>query len=128
MLNEEINPEEMGILSKIFSSKAPSQILDFFLDHKEFDYSPAEIAQKTGLSFKTIIREIPSLERFHFVKKSRRIGKTTMYILNSDLPAVKTLERFTLEMSEFANVVVREQDMHTKEEDENMSSKMIESK
>lgn len=128
MLNEEINPEEMGILSKIFSSKAPSQILDFFLDHKEFDYSPAEIAQKTGLSFKTITREIPSLERFHFVKKSRRIGKTTMYILNSDLPAVKTLERFTLEMSEFANVEVREQDLNTKEEDENMSSRMIESK
>jgi hypothetical protein len=127
MLNQGINPEEMGILSKIFSSKAPSQIMDFFLDHKEFDYSPAEIALKTGLSFKTITREIPSLEKFHFIKKSRRIGKTTMYILNSDLPAIKTLERFTLEMSEYANVEVIEQDLNPKEEQDKMSSRLIES-
>lgn len=126
MLNEEKNLEEMGILSKIFSSKAPSQIMDFFLDHKEFDYSPAEIALKTGLSFKTITREIPGLEKFHFVKKSRRIGKTTMYILNSNLAAVKTLERFTLEMSEYVNVEVTEKDMNLKEEDDKISSKLVE--
>lgn len=121
-----MNPEEMGILSQVFSSKAPSQIMDFFLDHKEFDYSPAEIAQKTGLSFKTITREIPSLERFHFVKKSRRIGKTTMYILNSDLAAIKTLERFTLEMSEYVNVEDIPANLNSEEKDDKMSSRLIE--
>lgn len=126
MLNEGMNPEEMGILSKIFSSKAPSQIMDFFLDHKEFDYSPAEIALKTGLSFKTITREIPSLEKFHFVKKSRRIGKTTMYILNSDFPAVKTLEKFTLEMSEYINVEVIDGDLNSRENEDKVSSRLIE--
>ena len=50
-----------------------------------------------------------------------------MYILNSDLAAVKTLERFTLEMSEYVNGDVREQDLNTKEEDENRSSRLIES-
>jgi hypothetical protein len=46
--------DEYGVLSRIFSSRAVAQILDFFLDHKEFDYSANEIAKKTGLSLRTI--------------------------------------------------------------------------
>jgi DNA replication protein DnaD len=90
-----------GILSEIFSSRAAAQIIDFFLDHKEFDYSPSEIAQKTGLSFKTIFREIPNLEKYQLIKKNRKIGKTSMYILNSSLPAITYLEKFALEISEY---------------------------
>lgn len=120
-----MNPHDIGILSQIFSSKAPSQIMDFFLDHKEFDYSPAEIAQKTGLSFKTITREIPSLERFHLVKKSRRIGKTTMYILNSELSANSTLQKFTLEMSEHVNDDSIIADVNEESNQDNVSSNLI---
>jgi hypothetical protein len=90
-----------GILSEIFSSHAASQIMDFFIDHKEFDYSPSEIAQKIGLSFRTVFREIPNLEKYHLIIKNRKIGKTNMYILNSSLPAIKLLEKFALEMSIF---------------------------
>ncbi len=92
---------QSDILSEIFSSRAAAQIIDFFLDHKEFDYSPSEIAQKTGLSFKTIFREIPNLEKYHLIKKNRKIGKTSMYILNSSLPAITYLEKFALEISEY---------------------------
>ncbi len=92
-----------GVLSEIFSSRAAAQIVDFFIDHKEFDYSPSEIAQKTGLSFRTVFREIPSLERYQLIYKSRKIGKTNMYILNSDNTAIGFLEKFTLEMSEHYN-------------------------
>ena len=71
----EIN-DEFGVLSRIFSSRAVAQILDFFLDHKEFDYSANEIAKKTGLSFRTIFREIPDLEyrQPHFQYKKNRQG------------------------------------------------------
>ena len=81
----EINNEREcdGILANIFSSRAVAQILDFFLDHKEFDYSPAEVAQKSGLSFRTVFREI-----------------TNMYRLNTDLHATLLLEKFVLEMSQ----------------------------
>ena len=70
-----------GGLSNVFSSRVVSQIIDFFLDHKEFDYSPGEIAKKTGLSFRTIFRELPNLEKNQLVYISRKIGKTTMYRL-----------------------------------------------
>jgi DNA-binding transcriptional ArsR family regulator len=92
--------EYEGVLSDIFSSRAVSQIMDFFLDHKEFDYSPGEIAKKTGLSFRTIFRELPHLEKNQLIYISRKIGKTNMYRLNVDLQAVNFLEKFAFEMSQ----------------------------
>jgi hypothetical protein len=89
-----------GILSNIFSSRAVAQILDFFLDHKEFDYSPSEVAQKSGLSFRTVFREIPNLEKNQLIYHSRKIGKTSMYKINTDLHATLLLEKFVLEMSQ----------------------------
>ena len=97
-INNELGDE--GILSNIFSSRAVSQILDFFLDHKEFDYSPAEVAQKSGLSFRTVFREIPNLEKNQLIYHSRKIGKTNMYRLNTDLHAMLLLEKFVLEISQ----------------------------
>jgi DNA-binding IclR family transcriptional regulator len=98
----EINNEREcdGILSNIFSSRAAAQILDFFLDHKEFDYSPSEVAQKSGLSFRTVFREIPDLESNQLIYHSRKIGKTNMYRLNTDLRATLFLEKFVLEISQ----------------------------
>jgi DNA-binding Lrp family transcriptional regulator len=88
------------VLADIFSSRAVAQILDFFLDHKEFDYPVAEIAVKTGLSFRTVFREIPNLERDQLIYKYRKVGKANMYRLNTDFEAVVLLERFALEMSQ----------------------------
>ena len=79
-----------------------AEILDFFLDHKEFDYSANEIAKKTGLSFRTIFREIPDLEYKALIFNTRKIGKVNMYRLNLDLEAVGYLEKFSLEMSQIA--------------------------
>ena len=95
--------EYEGILSDLFSSRAVSQIMDFFLDHKEFDYSPGEIAKKTGLSFRTIFRYI-----------SRKIGKTSMYRLNIDFQAVGFLEKFAFQMSQLQ---VKEPELSLSKED-----------
>jgi hypothetical protein len=96
----ETHSEYEGILSYVFSSRAVSQIMDFFLDHKEFDYSPGEIAKKTGLSFRTIFRELPHLEKNQLIYISRKIGKTNMYRLNTDFQSVNFLEKFVFEMSQ----------------------------
>ena len=99
-MSQNINEFNNGVLANLFSSRAIAQILDFFFDHKEFDYPPSEIAKKTGLSFRTIFREMPSLERNQLIFNNRRIGKTNMYKLNTDFEAVALLERFVLEMSQ----------------------------
>ena len=93
------NMNDHGALYKVFLSGAVAQILDFFLDHKDFDYSPGEISNKTGLALKTIFREIPHLTRYQLVYNSRKIGKVNMYMLNSHFEPVLLLEKFALEMS-----------------------------
>jgi hypothetical protein len=93
------NMDDHGTLYKIFLSGAVAQILDFFLDHKDFDYSPGEISNKTGLALKTIFREIPHLTRYQLVYNSRKIGKVNMYKLNSDFEPVLLLEKFAIEIS-----------------------------
>ncbi len=103
-----------GVLSNVFSSRAVSQIMDFFLDHKEFDYSPGEIAKKTGLSFRTIFRELPHLEKNQLVYISRKIGKTNMYRLNTDFQAVAYIEKFALEMSQLQ---IKEPESYLKKQD-----------
>ena len=102
IINSELNSDG-GILSDIFSSRAVAQILDFFLDHKEFDYSPAEVAEKTRLHFRTVFREIPNLEMNQLIYHSRKIGKTNMYRLNTDLQAVLLLEKFVLQIAQVRN-------------------------
>lgn len=99
-MSQDFNKLDNGVLTKLFSSRAVAQILDFFLDHKEFDYPPSEIAKKTGLSFRTIFREMPSLERNQLIFNNRRIGKTNMYKLNTDFEAIVLLEKFVLEISQ----------------------------
>jgi len=108
------HPEYEGVLSNVFSSRAVSQIMDFFLDYKEFDYSSGEIAKKTGLSFRTVFRELPHLEKNQLIYISRKIGKTNMYRLNTDLQSVSFLEKFVFEMSQLH---INEQDTAMKEED-----------
>ena len=93
------NMGDSGALYKVFSSGAVAQILDFFLDHKDFDYSPGEISNKTGLALKTIFREIPHLTRYQLVSNSRKIGKVNMYKLNSNFEPVLLLEKFAIEIS-----------------------------
>jgi hypothetical protein len=93
------NSYDKGVLYKVFSSGAVAQILDFFLDHKDFDYSPGEISNKTGLALKTIFREIPQLTRYKLVSNSRKIGKVNMYKLNSHVEPVLLLEKLAIELS-----------------------------
>lgn len=108
------HPEYEGVLSNVFSSRAVSQVMDFFLDYKEFDYSPGEIAKKTGLSFRTVFRELPHLEKNQLIYISRKIGKTNMYRLNTDFQSVSFLEKFVFEMSQLH---INEQVTAMKEED-----------
>src|ERR687884_817452 len=111
-IDEGAGPAYSGVLSSLFSSRAVSQIMDFFIDHKEFDYSPGEIAKKTGLSFRTIFRELPNLEKNQLIYVSRKIGKTNMYRLNGDFEAVAHLEKFVLDLSQIqASEEKEEEDM-----------------
>ena len=92
--------DKLGVLSKIFQTPTSAKIIDFFLDHKELDYSLSEISEHTNLSIQTVAREIPNLESIGLISNYRKIGKSMMYRLNSNLKAIVLLSEFALRMSQ----------------------------
>jgi hypothetical protein len=114
---------DKGVLYKVFPSGAVAQILDFFLDHKDFDYSPGEISNKTGLALKTIFREIPHLTRYKLVSNSRKIGKVNMYKLNSQFETVLLLEKIAIELSKLD--INSDQDVGLKQSGDNKDENRI---
>lgn len=94
-------PEEQdGVLSRIFQGKSTAKVLDFFIDHVDLDYSLGEVSEKAKISIQTASREIGHLENIGFLKNQRTIGKTAMYRLNQNIPEMKLLEEFTLQISQ----------------------------
>lgn len=96
--------EHGGVLTKVFRSQTTAKILDFFLDHREFDYPIAEIAKKTSLSLRTVVVELPRLEAIGLIIKHRKVGKAAMYRLAVDLTVVDLLDKFTFEMSQLKSI------------------------
>lgn len=92
--------DQLGVLSKIFQTPASAKIIDFFLDHKDLDYSLSEISEHSNLSIQTVSREIPNLESIGLVTNYRKIGKSMMYRLNSNLKAIELLSAFALQISQ----------------------------
>lgn len=98
MRSEEIS-SDVGVLSRLFETPTRAKILDFFLDHKEFDYPVSEVATKAGLSFRTVLRELPKLERLGLIIRSRKVSRASMYRLDTNLPAVALLDKLSLDLS-----------------------------
>lgn len=99
-------PEEdrESVLTKIFKSASTAKILDFFLDHKNLDYSLGEVAEKANLSSQTVSKEIANLEQQNLLLKHRIIGKTPMYRLNTKLRAIVLLSEFVLQISQVPSI------------------------
>ncbi len=94
--NQKENPDEetKGVLEWLFAGSAASKLLDFLISYKDFDYSETDIAELSGLSLKTVCREIPKLESIGLVTFTRHVGRAKMYKLNPNSDAVKYLRQF----------------------------------
>lgn len=112
MSSEDRGDESAGALSTLFATQARSRILDFFLDHKEFDYPVSEIATKAGLSFRTVLRELPKLESLGLVIQNRKVGNAAMYRLETNLPAIDLLDRLSLELSRMPSFHIPQKKTH----------------
>lgn len=67
------------------------RILDFLLDNRLFDFSKKEIIDGTGMSKATFYKYWPEIEENDLARKTRKYGKTTLYTINEDNPAVRKL-------------------------------------
>ncbi|MBI2499299.1 helix-turn-helix transcriptional regulator [Candidatus Woesearchaeota archaeon] len=83
--------ENETIFVEVFGKNPVIKVLDFLITFQAFDYPLTEIAKNSGVSYSTLQTFWDKLVRSKIVAKTRRVGKSDLYKLNTNNPAVKQL-------------------------------------
>ncbi|MEK6891059.1 MAG: helix-turn-helix domain-containing protein [Nanoarchaeota archaeon] len=75
----------------VFGNNPIMKVLDFLITYQLFDYPLTEIAKNSRVSYSTLQTFWSNLERNKIVVKTRRVGKSDLYKLNTKNPAVQQL-------------------------------------
>jgi len=68
-----------------------TRLLEFLITGREFDYSLTDLADNSGISWTTLHRILPRLEKQKIVVKTREIGRAKLYKINLRNEEVKKL-------------------------------------
>lgn len=90
--------EHETIFIEVLGNNPLTKVLDFLISFQAFDYPLTEIARNSEVSYSTLQTFWNKLEKNNIVIKTRRIGKSDMYKLNTKNPAVKQLIKFDLNL------------------------------
>ncbi|MBI4116632.1 helix-turn-helix transcriptional regulator [Candidatus Pacearchaeota archaeon] len=80
-----------SIFTEVLGNNPVMRVLDFLITFQLFDYPLTEIAKNSEVSYSTLQTFWNKLERNNIVIKTRRVGKSDLYKLNANNPAVKQL-------------------------------------
>ncbi|MAG52532.1 MAG: hypothetical protein CMH62_01060 [Nanoarchaeota archaeon] len=79
------------VFLEVFGNNPIIKVLDFLITYQLFDYPLTEIAKNSEVSYSTLQTFWDKLEKNNIVVKTRRVGKSDLFKLNIDNPAVKQL-------------------------------------
>jgi len=79
------------VFLEVFGNNPIMKVLDFLITFQLFDYSLTEIAKNSGVSYSTLQTFWNRLEKNNIVVKTRRVGKSDLFKLNTKNPAMKQL-------------------------------------
>jgi len=82
---------EDSIFVEVFGGNPVIRVLDFLITFADFDYPLTEIAKNSRVSYSTLQTFWDRLVRNNIVVKTRRVGKSDLYKINTSNPAVKQL-------------------------------------
>jgi len=80
--------EKETVFVEVFGQNPIIKVLDFLITFQSFDYPLTEIAKNSGVSYSTLQTFWDKIERNNIVVKTRRVGKSDLYKLNTKNPAV----------------------------------------
>ena len=83
--------ENNSIFIEVFGNNPVMKVIDFLISFQMFDYPLTEIAKNSEVSYSTLQTFWEKLERNNIVIKTRRVGKSDLYKLNTQNKAVQQL-------------------------------------
>ena len=91
---------ESGPLETLFSGNATAKIMDFIISSQEWDYSESDIARNSGVSLRTVQRELPKLLESKLIKLARTVGNAKMYRLDKSYKTGYITEKLALALAQ----------------------------
>jgi len=83
--------ENESVFVEVFGNNPIMKVLDFLITFQAFDYPLTEIAKNSGVGYSTLQTFWGKLVTNKIVAKTRRVGKSDLFKLNTNNPAVKQL-------------------------------------
>lgn len=91
-----------SVLIEFFGDSPFLRILDHFIDRRPFDCSKEEVITETGIARNSLFTLWEKVEKYGLVKRTRTVGRTTMYTLDVANPIVKAVLAFDWELAKHA--------------------------
>lgn len=80
--------DRRSVILELFGSSPKTRVLDLFIDNPLFEFTRNEIINALGMAKSTLYEVLPELEEAGVVVETRKIGKASLYQLNSESPVV----------------------------------------
>ena len=89
---------EIGPLENVFPC-SESKVLDFLVAFQDYDYSISDIAEHSGIGFKTTLGVVKHLEDQNVIVNTRNVGRALMFKLNLDSKQAKSISTLALHIA-----------------------------
>ena len=86
-----IGVQEDSVFLRIFGNNPVLKVLDFLIVFHRYDYPLTDIARNSGVAYSSLQLLWPNLVESGLVVKTRRVGKSDLYKLNTENPTVEKL-------------------------------------
>ena len=83
--------KNITIFKEFIGNNPTTRILEFLIEGRDFDYSLTDIANNSGVSWRTVHRIFPKFIKNNTVTKTRLIGRSKLYKINDKNESVKKL-------------------------------------
>ena len=88
-----MNENEHGAFCETYGNTISNRILEYLMENEDLDFAVGDMAKELKISKPKAYEIIGDFEKKGYVKKSRIIGKTQLYILNKEDSRVKLFLR-----------------------------------
>lgn len=85
---------DVSLFVEFFGNCPTVRVLDFLIENDAFDYSKKEIARQSSVAWNTLETFWSKFEEKKIVIFTRKIGKASLYKLNTVQPLVQKLIEF----------------------------------
>ena len=83
--------KDKTIFLEVFGNNPTMKVIDFLITYQLFDYPLTEIAKNSEVSYSNLQTFWNNLEKNNIVIKTRRVGKSDLFKINTDNLAIKQL-------------------------------------